>query len=104
MSVISKFEQKLIDAGFSDQVEYGADRFGPAEFRSYFEFLLDRLLAGEEQLELKPEKLWTAMKRQNNYLEQTLAKAAEDYTKLENKMRQKEAMISDLLKEISNKH
>ena len=104
MSVISKFEQKLIDAGFSDQREYSSDRFGPAEFRSYFEFLLDRLLAGEEQLELKPEKPWIQMKRQNNYLERSLAKASEDYPKLENKMREKENIINDLLREISNKH
>ena len=57
MNVTKKLEQKLANAGFTNECEYNSDRFGPAEFKSYFEYLVDRLLAGELDIEPEPEVL-----------------------------------------------
>jgi hypothetical protein len=99
MNVTKKLEQKLANAGFTNECEYNSDRFGPAEFKSYFEYLVDRVLAGELDIEPEPEVLWVLMKRQVNFFERSLSKAADDYRKLENKLREKESLIGDLIKE-----
>ena len=103
MSVVDKFEQKLLNAGFTNTKEYHSDQNGPAEFKSYFEYLLDRQLAGEEDIEPETEILWILMKRQVNFFERTLAKSAEDYTKLQNQIRDKDQRIDELIKELAKK-
>lgn len=99
MSVIDKFQHKLIGSGITNKPEYRSERFGPAEFKSYFEYLVDRQLSGEEQIQPNSEELWTLMKMQVNFFERSLSKAADDYRKLENKLREKESLIDDLIKE-----
>jgi hypothetical protein len=101
MSIISKFEQKLLNAGFTNKVEYNSEQYGPAEFKSYFQYLLDRQLAGNEEIEPSPEELWTLMKRQVNFFERSLVKASDDFVKLENRIRNKDKEIEELIKELA---
>lgn len=72
---------------------------GPGDFKSYFDYLFERRLQGKENIEPITEELWNAMKMQLSYYQGQLFKAAEDYTKLQNKLRDAEEMIRDLQRE-----
>jgi hypothetical protein len=103
LSVVDRFEQELLNLRFENKPVYKSDRFGPAEFRSYFEYLIDRKLLGEALVEPRSEELWELMKAQVNFYERQLAKASEDYVKLENRLRDSQNMIDQLNREIWKK-
>lgn len=95
-----KIEDELLQAGFKpSKTHYLSTQQGPGDFKSYFDYLFERRLQGKENLEPIPEEMWNAMKMQLNHYQRQLAKAAEDYTKLENKLRDANEMIRDLQRE-----
>lgn len=97
--ITERFEKVVADAGFKNEKTWHSAQQGPGDFPSYFEYLVERKLEGKENLEPIPEEMWKAMKMQLNFYSRQLAKAAEDYTKLQNKLRDAELMIRDLQRE-----
>jgi len=94
-----KIEDIIANAGFRNNKIWHSAQHGPGEFSSYFDYLFERRLQGKEDLEPKPEEVWEAMKMQLNFYQISLAKAAENFTKLENKFRDANTLISDLTKD-----
>lgn len=95
----NKIEDAIANAGFRNQKIWHSAQQGPGEFSSYFDYLFERRLQGKEDLEPKPEAVWEAMKMQLNFYQRSLAKAAEDYTKLENKLRDANVLAADLTRD-----
>lgn len=95
-----KFQSRIADAGFKPKKIWEGTQAGPGEFASYADYLFERCLQAKEELEPKPQELWEAMKAQLNFYQRNLAKAAEDYTKLENRLRD----ANNYASEISRSH
>lgn len=94
--LISRIEEQLKAEGYSVNriLESRADGMGIA--KSFFEVLVDLKLEGKENP--TAQEVWEEMKAHINYLGRNLSKGADDYRKLENKVRHLEQDLDDLRK------
>ena len=99
----SKIHNAISDAGFKNDKIYHRLPDGPGDFKSYFDYLIERKLSGHDNLEPNPEELWILMKMQLNFYQGELAKASEDYLILSNRLSAKEEYIKDLQLSLTTK-
>lgn len=95
-AIIQKIEDELKNNGFVRKNILNSKSGGIALAKSYFDALVDLKLEGKD--EPKSQEIWEEMKEHINYLSLTLSKAADDYRKLENKVRHLEQDIAELIK------
>ena len=96
LQIISRYERIVSQEGIRNRIIYEHEDTLPSQFRKYFDYRVELLLRGDE--ELSPQRLWEEMRKKINLLEGQLAKASEDYTKLENKCRDLQNLVDDLMK------
>ena len=94
---IEQVKLSLIDSGIIEENVLGSSETGPGDYKSYFEYMIDRRLDGKAQP--TPEELWKEMRLQINHLSRALSRASEDYRKMENRCRALQNDLNEIIKE-----
>lgn len=94
--LIARIEDELTKQGFSPKKIFESRADGMGIYKSFFEVLVDLKLEGKSNP--TAQEVWEEMKAHINYLGRNLAKASDDYRKLENKVRHLEKDLDDLRK------
>lgn len=95
--IIERAKKSVAEEGFTEVNISNRCSIGPGDFRSYFDLMVDRKLAGLPG-EPSSRLLWTEMKYQINHLRQIIADAEKEYTRLFNAHQGLKEMYDDLLK------
>ena len=92
-----RIENQVFDMGYTNKPIYEKSETGYGDYESFFELMVESKLSGDDHF-LDMQRVFESMKRQINFYRSELSRAAEDYTKLENKHRNLQIDYNDLLK------
>jgi len=94
---IAQLEEGLRKEGYEKKTITAHSETGFGDMDSFFEFLLEQKLDGNELPSL--ENVWENMKKQINFYRFQLNKASADYLKLENRLRTLQKTLQERIKE-----